>query len=81
MAVRWRALRLQHRARLLDALSWITGLDYAALDSRALTAELADGTRLQICSYDDLVALKRAADRPRVREDLRELAALREADG
>lgn len=66
---------------LLDALSWIAGLDYAALDSRALTAELADGTQLQICSYDDLVALKRAADRPRDREDLRELAALREADG
>ena len=66
---------------LLDALSWIAGLDYAALDSRALTAELADGTRLQICSYEDLVALKTAADRPRDREDLRELAALREADG
>lgn len=66
---------------LLDALSWIAGLDYAALASRALTAELADGTQLQICSYDDLVALKKAADRPRDREDLRELAALREADG
>jgi hypothetical protein len=66
---------------LLDALSWIAGLDYAALDSRALTAELADGTQLRICSYDDLVALKKAADRPRDREDLRELAALRESDG
>jgi hypothetical protein len=65
---------------LLDALSWIAGLDYAELDSRALIAELADGTELRICSYDDLVALKRAADRPRDREDLRELAALREVD-
>ena len=65
----------------LDALSWIAGLDHAALDSRALTAELADGTQLRICSYEDLVALKRTADRPRDREDLRELAAVREVDG
>jgi hypothetical protein len=65
---------------VLDALSWVAGLDYATLDSRALTAELADGTRLRICSYEDLVALKQAADRPRDREDLRELAALRELD-
>ena len=62
----------------LDALSSIAGLDYAALESRALTAELADGTELRICSYDDLVAMKRNADRPRDREDLRELEALRD---
>jgi hypothetical protein len=63
---------------LLDALSWIAGLDHTALDSRALTAVLADGTPLRICGYDDLVAMKRAADRPRDREDLRELEALRD---
>ena len=63
---------------LLDALSGIAGFDHAALDSRALTAELTDGTELRICGYDDLVAMKRVADRPRDREDLRELEALRE---
>jgi hypothetical protein len=63
---------------LLDALSWIAGLDHVALDSRALTVALADGTRLRICGYDDLVTMKRVADRPRDREDLRELKAVRE---
>jgi hypothetical protein len=64
---------------LFNALSWIAGLDYSALDSRALTVELADGTELRVCSYEDLVAMKRVADRPRDREDLQELAALRGA--
>jgi len=63
---------------LLDALTWIAGLDHAKLDSRALTVALADGTELRVCGYDDLVAMKRVADRPRDREDLRELEQLRE---
>lgn len=63
---------------LLDALSWIAGLDHGALDSRALTAELSDGTGIRVCGYEDLVAMKRVADRPRDREDLRELESLRE---
>lgn len=66
---------------MLDALSWIAGLDHAALQSRALTAELSDGTELRICGYDDLVAMKRMADRPRDREDLGELDAIREQRG
>ena len=72
---------LRPRTASLTRSAGSPGLDYAVLDSRALTAELADGTQLRICSYDDLVALKRAADRPRDREDLRELAALRDVDG
>jgi predicted nucleotidyltransferase len=63
---------------LLDALSWIAGLDHATLDSRAETAELADGTRIRVCSYADLVTMKRLAGRPRDREDLQELKAVRE---
>jgi len=63
---------------LLDALSWIAGLDHGALESRALSVELADGTQLRVCSYDDLVAMKRVADRPRDHEDLHELEALRD---
>lgn len=63
---------------LLDALSWIGGLDHSALDARALTVDLADGTKLRVCSYEDLIAMKRVADRPRDREDLQELEALRD---
>jgi hypothetical protein len=60
------------------ALSWIAGLDHSTLDSRALTVELADGTELRVCSYEDLVSMKRVADRPRDREDLHELEAIRD---
>jgi hypothetical protein len=44
---------------LLDALSWIAGLDHSAPDARALTVDLADGTELRVCSNEDLVAMKR----------------------
>jgi hypothetical protein len=63
---------------LLDALSWIAGRDHAALDSQALTVELSDGSALRVCSYEDLVAMKRLAGRPRDLDDLRELEAVRE---
>ena len=63
---------------ILDALSWIAGLDYTTLESRALTVELSDGTALRVCSYEDLVAMKQLAGRPRDLDDLRELEALRE---
>lgn len=63
---------------ILDALSWIAGFDYAALESRALTVELSDGIELRVCSYEDLVAMKQLAGRPRDHEDLRELEALRD---
>lgn len=58
-------------------MSWIPGFDHTALDSRALDVELADGTPLRVCSYEDLVAMKQLAARPRDLEDLRELDALR----
>lgn len=53
---------------LLDALSWIAGRDYATLGSRALIAELADGTQLRICGYEGprrAEARRRSAPRPR----------------
>jgi hypothetical protein len=62
---------------LLDALSWIAGFDHGVLESRALSVKLSDGTTLRVCSYEDLVAMKQLAGRPRDREDLRELEALR----
>lgn len=65
---------------LLDALSWIAGLDYPALVARAQISELADGTKLSICSYEDLVHMKQAGNRLRDRDDLAELEAIRGGD-
>ena len=64
----------------LDALSWIAGFDYDALSSRSETAELADGLRLRVCSYEDLAQMKRIANRPRDKDDLAELEAIRKRD-
>jgi predicted nucleotidyltransferase len=61
----------------LDALSWIAGFDFNSLSPRAETAELADGRRIRVCAYEDLVRMKEVGGRPRDREDLRELARVR----
>ncbi len=61
----------------LDALTWVAGLDFPALRSRSEDAELADGLRIRVCGFEDLLAMKRAADRPRDREDIRELESIR----
>jgi hypothetical protein len=37
--------------------------------------------QLRVCSYEDLVAMKQLAGRPRDLEDLRELDSLREEPG
>lgn len=65
----------------LDALSWVAGLDFETLGSGAETVELADGTRIRVCGYDDLVKMKTVGDRPRDRQDLLELEAIREEPG
>lgn len=65
---------------LLDALSWIAGLDHSQLDVRAEVAELPEGTTLRVCSYEDLIAMKKFAARSRDLEDLRELRAARDED-
>ena len=66
------------RFGLLDALTWIAGLDFEKLASRADTVELADGSVVKVCAYEDLVRMKEVGGRPRDREDLRELAEIRE---
>ena len=52
-------------------------LDYAQLSSRAIEAELL-GYRVQVASLTDLMAMKRAAGRPKDRIELEILGALRE---
>jgi predicted nucleotidyltransferase len=53
------------------------GLDFARLLANARTAEI-DGVRVPIASVDDLIAMKRAAGRPKDRVELEILGALRE---
>jgi hypothetical protein len=53
------------------------GLDFASLAARSITAELL-GLRVKVAGLDDLMAMKRAAGRPKDRIELEILGALRE---
>jgi hypothetical protein len=53
------------------------GLDYASLVARAVTTSV-EGRPLAIASLDDLIAMKRAAGRPKDRIELEILGAVRE---
>lgn len=53
------------------------GLDFATLAERSITAELL-GVRVRVASLEDLMAMKRAAGRPKDRIELEILGALRE---
>jgi hypothetical protein len=53
---------------------------FAALDERASEVEI-DGLVVKVCALDDLLAMKRASDRPRDRDDLEALEASREGRG
>jgi predicted nucleotidyltransferase len=53
---------------------------FAALDERASEVEV-DGFLVKVCSLDDLLAMKRASQRPRDRDDLEALEAAREGRG
>jgi predicted nucleotidyltransferase len=52
---------------------------FSALDERATEVDL-DGLVVKVCSLDDLLAMKRASDRPRDRDDLEALEAARDGD-
>jgi predicted nucleotidyltransferase len=52
---------------------------FAALDERSSEVDL-DGLVVKVCSLDDLMAMKRASDRPRDRDDVEALEAAREDD-
>jgi hypothetical protein len=50
---------------------------FAALDGKASEVDI-DGLVVKVCSLDDLLAMKRAIDRPRDRDDLEALEEARE---
>ena len=59
-------------------MQWIPGIDeepaYAALASESITGEL-DGIPVRVCGLAHLIAMKRAAGRPRDLDDLVRLGA------
>ena len=70
--------RLETRLGDLDIMQWVAGIDtepaYTALAANTLSGELS-GVPLRVCGLDDLVAMKRAAGRPRDLDDLQRLGA------
>lgn len=62
------------RIDVLQGLPQIPG--FASLDERASEADL-DGLVVKVCSLDDLLAMKRASDRPRDLDDIQALEAAR----
>lgn len=52
---------------------------YAALDTEATDVDM-DGLLVRVCSLDHLLAMKRASERPRDRDDLEALEASQFAD-
>jgi hypothetical protein len=70
--------RLETNLGDLDVMQWVAGIDtepaYAALADGAIEGEL-DGIPLCVCGLEHLVAMKRAAGRPRDLDDLRLLGA------
>jgi hypothetical protein len=69
--------RLETSLGDLDVMQWLAGLDsddaYAELAADAIEGEL-DGVPLRVCGLDHLLAMKRAAGRPRDIDDIGHLA-------
>lgn len=70
--------RLETRLGDLDVMQWLAGIDtepaYSALSADAIEGDL-DGIPLRVCGLGHLIAMKRAAGRPRDLDDLRLLGA------
>jgi len=70
--------RLETNLGDLDIMHWVAGIEaepaYTARAAHALKAEL-EGVPLRVCGLDDLIAMKRAAGRPRDLDDLQRLGA------
>jgi len=62
----------------LDIMQWVAGIDaepaYDALAADSIEGEL-DGIPLRVCGLEHLIAMKRAAGRPRDLDDLQRLGA------
>lgn len=65
------------RIDVLQGLPQIPG--FAPLDERASAVDL-DGLVVKVCSLEDLLAMKRASDRPRDRDDIEALEAARDGE-
>jgi predicted nucleotidyltransferase len=65
------------RVDVLQGLPQVPGFDQ--LSAGATEVDM-DGLRVRVCSLEDLMAMKRASDRPRDRDDLEALEAARDAD-
>jgi predicted nucleotidyltransferase len=77
-------LTLETAEGSLDLLATPPGAPaYADLKARAERIELADGVTIAVASIDDMVAMKRAAGRPRDLEDIEALEEIQRirADG
>jgi hypothetical protein len=70
--------RLETQLGDLDIMQWVAGIDtepaYTALAANAISGEIG-GIPLRVCGLEDLVAMKRAAGRPRDLDDLQRLGA------
>lgn len=70
--------RLETRLGDLDIMQWVAGIDedpaFGVLASDTIEGEL-DGIPLRVCGLDHLIAMKRAAGRPRDIDDLQRLGA------
>jgi hypothetical protein len=70
--------RLETRLGDLDIMQWVAGIDaepaYDALAADSIEGEL-DGIPLRVCGFEHLIAMKRAAGRPRDLDDLQRLGA------
>jgi hypothetical protein len=71
--------RLETRLGDLDVMQWVPGIDadpaYEALAMASIQGEL-DGIPLRVCGREHLIAMKRAAGRPRDLDDLQRLGAI-----
>jgi hypothetical protein len=70
--------RLETSHGPMDIMQWVAGIEtdlaYIELASKAFPVNFR-GSQIQVCARDHLLAMKRAAGRPRDLEDLRQLGA------
>jgi hypothetical protein len=73
---------LRTNAGRIDVLQWIGGIDgFGQLRENALQADLPQLGVVLIAGYDDLLSMKRAANRPQDQRDIDELEQVREDSG
>jgi hypothetical protein len=71
---------LRTSAGRIDVLQWVPGIEngYETLRANALEVDVPGAGRVLFPGYDDLVAMKRAANRPQDRLDVETLERIRE---